>query len=191
MSCSWLTPLLTGALCICLGALLQSYANSLILREKFKTLLLAPDLTVDSHGDIFEWPYHWHKDWEPACLEYIDDISDEFPSKDFWNYNNHFRHKEIQHGPADLFVFDIFQGGGPYPRNQLPLDFGDQIADWIVANHRGFVDRVIWNHYYWEPKNGWQEYTGPMGDFVDHVHVELDPARTSMWYFGIDPYTPM
>lgn len=137
---------------------------------------------MDSHRDIHSWPYTWSKDWHPVCDEVIEDVRGSFPFVDVWTYENHINPLDDDGPGVEDRALDFYIGGGPFPRNQLPPDTGDALADWLVANLGEEIEALLWNHLVWTPAEEWVMWTGGQGDFVDHVHVQFDLVKLGTRY---------
>lgn len=147
---------------------------------------MAADLNpMDSHKDIHPWPWSWHyvqfDDPLPlpagrhAFLAGLD-IAYDKEQIAVWTYENHWAHTSDPATPRYQYVLDIYELGSS-GRDQMGVQLGHEIADYIVENLSDYIRFLIWMGRSWDPVGGWQTWTGPQGDFVDHIHVELDSTH--------------
>lgn len=137
---------------------------------------------IDGYRDVHPWPYTWHyvqfDDALPvpvgrynflSCLDVMYDKE----QVAVWTYENHWTHTEYETDDYWEYVLDVYALGGS-GRDQMPPPLGDAISDYIVDSCSDGVRCVIWMHRIWTPDLGWESWMGEQGDFVDHIHVELD-----------------
>lgn len=128
---------------------------------------------MDSHLDIYPWPYEWNRDYDGRISQAFAQIDFLFPGLDKWTYHNHWSHFGEHEGAKDKWIVDLYWSTDDEERLQLPLWIGDQVTSLLLQEHAQHILRINWNYAYWRPVIGWEPWTGPQGDFVDHVHIEF------------------
>ena len=129
---------------------------------------------MDGYRDIHPWPYHWSRDIGKGILPRLTLVRFVYENADFWTYNNHV---SLTPGP-DLTpperIVDIYWRDDRGDRLQLPPPIGDHITQLILADSDEYIRGMIWFGRIWTLADGWYPWTGPQGDFVDHIHIEFN-----------------
>lgn len=78
------------------------------------------------------------------------------------------------YGPGSVPGSDHPKGLGLDYMTYKDMKKGTALANDIIKNYKQWnVKYVIWNHYIWNPRQGWHRYHGPR-PHTDHVHVSFN-----------------
>lgn len=127
---------------------------------------------MDGYQDIYPWPYEWSRDINGGPISELALYEFLFDGMDVWTYHNHWSLHGWHDGEKDEWITDIYWSFNDEYRLQLPIDVGNILAIQLVEHQGPKMLDLLWNHQRWREDLGWQTYTGPQGDFVDHIHIE-------------------
>jgi hypothetical protein len=133
---------------------------------------VTPDNDLGGFRDAYDWPYHWGANIHGDVLHELTHVSAWWDPSQLHNYENHWTYYWRSEGQPNDYNVDIYWSLDDVDRAWMPLDIGDNIAEFLTTERADFLNVLIWNGWRWTQAEGWVIWTGHQGDFVEHIHTE-------------------
>lgn len=129
---------------------------------------------VDSHKDIYPWPFTWSKDINGTVISALALYKGIYPRLDYWTYDYHWSPaREGSIWPSDLTT-DLYYSDDDEERGQMPFPIGDHLVSLLTNIDRDNIRLILWRGEQWTKTDGWTDWHGEQGEFVTHIHVQWE-----------------